>query len=104
MSGGFEVALPGSQTRSWNQEKPGFPEPPRILPETERRRNRGGRALGFGKFGAAGACIAPALAGLRGGAGCYGESYESVPACSVRHTHDPGRRSVSADGGGQPVA
>ena len=34
---------------------------------------------------------APALARLRGGAGCYGESCESVPARRVRHTHDRGQ-------------
>lgn len=67
------------------------------VPETQRRRNRGRRGWGS-QSGTAGAFIAPALARLRGGAGCYGESCESVPACGVRHTHNLGKATVSEDG------
>lgn len=98
---GWLCQAPGLGSR--NQEKPRFPAQPRSLPETRltatKRRETGVVGLGFGKFGPARAFLAPALAGLRGGAGCYGESCESVLACGVRHTHDLGKAIVSTDRG-----
>lgn len=86
--GGDPEAAP--QT-TW-KEKSGFSQQPRVLPRTERRRNRGPPDPdGWGSESLAlPALVTPLTPVLRVGPSRLSrrESCESVPACGLRHTHD----------------